>query len=94
MTALLVFVGLGLLAYGGYSVAVLPTKPLGRGDSRRATRLWATGILIAVAGALALVLGVSDSLLGGIIGFIVSGGVIAGASALQWRRMLAQVAGR
>ncbi len=47
-----------------------------------------------MAGALALVLGVSDSLLGGIIGFIVFGGVIAGASALQWRRMLAQVAGR
>ncbi len=29
MTALLVFVGLGLLAYGGYSVAVLPRSRLG-----------------------------------------------------------------
>lgn len=94
MTALLVFVGLGLLAYGGYSVLVLPKKPLARGDSRRVTRLWATGILIALAGALALVVGVSDSLIGGIVGFLVFGALIAGGGAWQFRRMLEQVAGR
>lgn len=94
MTALLVFVGLGLLAYGGYSVVVLPKKPLARGQSRRATQVWATGILIALAGALALVLGVSDSVVGGIVGFLVLGGVIAGGGALQFRRMLEQVGGR
>lgn len=94
MTALLVFVGLGLLAYGGYSVVVLPKKPLVRGDSSRATQVWATGIVIALVGALALVIGVSDSLLGGIVGFLVLGGAVAGGGAWQFRRMLEQVAGR
>jgi len=94
VSALLIFVGLGLLAYGGYSVLVLPKKPLVRGDSRRATQVWATGVLIAVAGALALVIGVSDSLIGGIVGFLVLGGAVVGGGALQFRRMLEQVAGR
>ncbi len=94
MTALLVFVGLGLLAYGGYSVLVLPRKPLARGDSRRATQRWATGILIALAGTLALAIGVSDSVLGAIVGFLVCGALIAGGGAWEFRRMLEQVSGR
>ncbi|MBA2390350.1 MAG: hypothetical protein H0V67_08850 [Geodermatophilaceae bacterium] len=91
---MLVFVGLGLLVYGAYSIVVLPQKPLARGDSRRAVRLWATGTLIALGGVLALVLGVSDSLLGGIVGFLVLGGAVGAGGALQYRRMLEQVAGR
>lgn len=94
MTALLVFVGLGLLAYGGYSALVLPTKPLARGDSRKATQLWATGVLLALAGVLALVIGVADSVLGGAIGAVVLGGAVVGGGALQWRRMLTKVEGR
>jgi len=91
MSALLIFVGLGLLAYGGYSALVLPTKPLARGQSRRATQVWATGVLIALVGALALVIGVSDSLVGGIVGAVVLGGVVVGGGAYQWKRMLTKV---
>ncbi len=94
MSALLIFVGLGLLAYGGYSALVLPTKPLARGESRRATQLWATGVLVALAGVLALVIGVSDSLIGGIVGSVVLGGVVVGGGAYQWKRMLTKVEGR
>jgi hypothetical protein len=94
MSALLIFVGLGLLAYGGYSALVMPTKPLARGESRRATQVWATGVLIALAGALALVIGVSDSLVGGIVGSVVLGGVVVGGGAYQWKRMLTKVEGR
>ncbi|MBA3249132.1 MAG: hypothetical protein H0T66_02225 [Geodermatophilaceae bacterium] len=94
MSALLIFVGLGLLAYGGYSALVLPTKPLARGESRRATQLWATGVLVALAGVLALVIGVSDSLVGGIVGSVVLGGVVVGGGAYQWKRMLTKVEGR
>jgi len=94
MSALLIFVGLGLLAYGGYSAVVLPAKPLSRGDSRRATQHWATGILLALAGVLALVIGVSDSVVGGVIGFVVLGALVTGGGAYQWRSMLAKVEGR
>lgn len=94
MSALLIFVGLGLLAYGGYSALVMPTKPLARGESRRATQVWATGVLVALAGALALVIGVSDSLVGGIVGSVVLGGVVVGGGAYQWKRMLTKVEGR
>ncbi len=94
MSALLIFVGLGLLAYGGYSALVMPTKPLARGESRRATQLWATGVLVALAGVLALVIGVSDSLVGGIVGSVVLGGVVVGGGAYQWKRMLTKVEGR
>ncbi|CAN5662192.1 hypothetical protein BH18ACT7_BH18ACT7_08200 [soil metagenome] len=94
MSALLIFVGLGLLAYGGYSALVMPTKPLARGESRRATQVWATGVLIALAGALAMVIGVSDSLVGGIVGSVVLGGVVVGGGAYQWKRMLTKVEGR
>jgi len=94
MSALLIFVGLGLLAYGGYSALVMPTKPLARGESRRATQVWATGVLIALAGALALVIGISDSLVGGIVGSVVLGGVVVGGGAYQWKRMLTKVEGR
>lgn len=94
MSALLIFVGLGLLAYGGYSALVLPTKPLARGESRRATQVWATGVLVALAGVLALVIGVSDSLVGGIVGSVVLGGAVVGGGAYQWKRMLTKVEGR
>lgn len=93
MTALLVFVGLGLLAYGGYSALVLPGKPLSRGETRRATQLWATGVLLALAGVLALVIGVADSFVGGVVGAVVFGGVVLGGGAYQWRRMLTKVEG-
>lgn len=94
MSALLTFLGFGLLAYGGYSVVVLPKKPLARGQSRRATQLWATGILIALAGALALVLGATDSVTGGIVGFVVLAAIVGVGGAYQWRQLLAQVEGR
>lgn len=93
MSALLIFVGLGLLAYGGYSAFVLPGKPLSRGDSRRATQHWALGILLALAGVLVLVLGAADSVLGGLVGVVVLGGLVAGGGAYQWRKMLARVEG-
>lgn len=93
MSALLIFVGLGLLAYGGYSALVLPGKPLSRGDSRRATQHWATGVLIALAGVLCLVIGVSDSVVGGAVGAVVLGGAVVGGGAYQWRKMLAKVEG-
>ena len=94
MSALLIFVGLGLLAYGGYSAVVLPRKPLDRGATRVATQKWATGILIALAGALALVIGVSDTVLGGLVGFVVLGLLVGAGGVYQWRQMLSQVSGR
>ncbi len=93
MTALMVFLGLGLLAYGGYSALIMPTKPLARGESRRATQLWATGVLIALAGVLALVFGVADSFIGGALGAVVLGGAVLGGGAYQWKRMLTKVEG-
>jgi len=51
-------------------------------------------VLIALAGALALVIGISDSLVGGIVGSVVLGGVVVGGGAYQWKRMLTKVEGR
>lgn len=93
MTALLIFVGLGLLAYGGYRALVQPNKPLARGETRTATNYWASGVLIALAGAIALVIGVADGFVGGLVGGAVAAGLVVGGGAYQWRRMLAKVEG-
>ncbi len=94
MDALLVIAGLAGLGYGGYSALVLPDKPLARGDSRLATRNWATGVLIALAGTLALTIGVADDLGSQIVGFVVLAALVLGGATWQWRRMLDKVGGR
>ncbi len=93
MTALLIFVGLGLLAYGGYSAVVLPKKPLARGQSARAVQYWMTGVLIAVLGAVALALGITSGVFGGLVGAVVAGGLVLGAGRYQYQRMLGQHSG-
>ncbi len=93
MDVLLIVAGLGMLGYGGYSMVVLPSTPLARGQSRRATQHWATGLLVAIAGTLALVLGIADSLLGGVLALIVAEAAVLAAGGYQWRRMLGR-AGR
>lgn len=94
MDALLVIAGLAGLGYGGYSALVLPDKPLARGDSHQATRNWAVGVLVALAGTLALTIGVADDLGSQIVGFVLLAALVLGGAMWQWRRMLDKVGGR
>lgn len=94
MSALFVILGLCALGYGAYSALVLPDKPLARGESNKAAQAWGVGVLVALAGALLLAVGISDSFLAGLVGFVVLGGGVVAAGAVQRRRMLTKGGGR